>query len=58
MDDGSQKLFDLLVRFRPEQLSEGDLAFLKARESYLSPMEREAFASIFEESKPKKKAEK
>ena len=56
MDTESQKVFDTLVRRRPQDLNETEIAFLRSRESYLSESERITFAAILtsEEVKPEK----
>jgi hypothetical protein len=58
MDTESQKLFDRLVRLSPQDLWEADVAFLKARQEYLSESERVSFAAILDEPKPEPKPKK
>mgnify|MGYP003132042396 CR=1 FL=1 len=42
----------------PEEMTEGDIAFLRARRSYLKAEEEKKFAGILEDKKPKKKPDK
>jgi hypothetical protein len=46
MDESSQKLFDEIMRKEPTGLTPSDVAFLKARESYLTPDQRERYAEV------------
>ena len=65
MDATSKQLFEELVARQAHELLETDIAFLKARESYLSAQHREKFGEVLgftkpekeESSKSKKKAE-
>lgn len=54
MDKDSQALFDSIVRKQPHELTESDIDFLKARESYLTPDQRELFGEVLGFKKPKK----
>jgi hypothetical protein len=57
MDKISKQLFDELVSKAPHELRPSDLDFLRARESYLTPDQRELFATVLHaETKPEKKA--
>jgi hypothetical protein len=60
MDQGSQSLFDRLVRIQPQDLTTTDIEFLKARAPYLSEPEREVFAEVlgFTGAKPAPRASK
>lgn len=58
MDKDSQALFDSIVSKAPHELRESDIEFLRARESYLTPDQRELFGEVLGfkklETKPKK----
>ncbi len=47
MDHESQKQLEHLLAQTPGSLSEHDRTFLRARESYLTPEQRERFAECF-----------
>ena len=53
MDELSQKKFDELVKSDANTFTENDIAFLKARSSYLTETHKKKFASILKA--PKKK---
>ncbi len=51
MDPHSQARFEKLVKVRVSSLKKEDIAFIRARRSYLSEAQAVAFASILEEEK-------
>jgi|TARA_Y100000310_G_scaffold33937_1_gene32078 hypothetical protein len=48
MDERSKKRFDEIVEKTPEELSEKDIGFLRARRSYLKKAQVEEFKSILD----------
>ena len=61
MDIQSQEYFNELVEKSPEDLSFEEIGFLKARRSYLDPVQKEIFGKVLGltvEEKPLSKARK
>jgi hypothetical protein len=54
MDPESEKLLTEIIAMEPAALSDAHIAFLRARQSYLSKDDAEKFASVLEESPPSK----
>jgi len=52
MDEQSKATFDEIVAKEPAALSESDIAFLRARRSYLSSQQKEVFAEVLAEAQP------
>lgn len=50
MDQESEKLLAEITAKEPAALSDADLSFLRARQSYLSRDDAEKFASVLEEA--------
>ena len=55
MDEKSQAKLDEILRKEQAALTEGDKDFLRARESYLTPAQKEQYAEVF--GAPQKEAE-
>ena len=50
MDEYSQKEFDRIIKLEIAALSESDKRFLRARQSYLSPKEKDIYQEILDAS--------
>lgn len=56
MDEQSQKTLAEITAKEPAALSESEIAFLRARRSYLTERERDVFAELLAESQPVEEA--
>ena len=54
MDELSQKKFDEIIKKEPHELNRNNIAFLRARRSYLSGELKDKFNSVLGEKKEKK----
>ena len=54
MDQKSQEYFDKILKKDPETLNKDEIAFLRARRSYLKKSQLEEYASVLE-TKPAEK---
>lgn len=52
MDEQSQKTLAEITAKEPAALSESEIAFLRARRSYLTERERDVFAELLSEEQP------
>ena len=53
LNQGDKSLLEKLLGKRPSEMGEGEIAIIRARRSYLTPMERETFKEILEVAEEK-----
>jgi hypothetical protein len=54
MDEQSKRMLEKIVAKEVSSLSDADKAFLRARRSYLSPLEEKRFAEVLKDKKQEK----